>query len=42
MTPTDRRATAARIRDLTNHGQHLAAYALWLATLAPSAQGSRP
>jgi hypothetical protein len=35
MTTQDRRAIAAEITRLTNHGQHLAAYALWLRTIAP-------
>jgi len=35
MTKTDRRIIAAQIRDLTNKGQHVAAQALWLRTIAP-------
>jgi hypothetical protein len=35
MTTDQRRAYAAQIRHLTDHGQHREAYALWLRTIAP-------
>jgi hypothetical protein len=41
MTTEQRRAYAAQIRHLTDHGQHRAAYALWLRTIAPTAAGAQ-
>jgi hypothetical protein len=41
MTTEQRRAYAAQIRHLTDHGQHRAAYALWLRTIAPTAAGGQ-
>jgi len=38
MPVSQRRAYAAQIRHLTDHGQHRAAYALWLRTIAPAAK----
>jgi hypothetical protein len=35
VTIQQRRAIAAEITRLTNHGQHREAYALWLRTIAP-------
>ena len=35
MSVSQRRAYAAQIKYLTDHGQHREAYALWLRTIAP-------
>jgi hypothetical protein len=37
MPVAQRRAYAAQIKFLTNHGRHLEAYALWIRTIAPQA-----
>jgi hypothetical protein len=37
MTASQRRAYAAQIKYLTNHGRHLEAHALWIRTIAPKA-----